>query len=378
MLDPVWMLELLRKEGVRFFTGVPDSLLKAFTACLADRVRPSEHVIAANEGAAVALAAGHHLASNRLPLVYLQNSGLGNLVNPLLSLADPEVYGLPMLLLIGWRGEPGTRDEPQHVKQGRVTLPLLDAMETPWRILPTGPESAAECVEWAARTAMESRRPVALAARNGIFAPYQATAPRRAERPMGREEAIQILVESLADDDLVVSTTGMISRELFEVRDARGEAKGRDFLCVGAMGHASSIAMGVALGQSARRVFCLDGDGAILMHMGSLAVQGQAAPANFKHIALNNGCHDSVGGQPTAALGASLTGVAQACGYRTLPPVKTSDALRKAAAQLRADQGPVFLEVLVARGARSDLGRPTSSPGENKQTFMRLIGSTDE
>jgi phosphonopyruvate decarboxylase len=181
----------------------------------------------------------------------------------------------------------------------------------------------------------------------------------------------------LADDDLVVSTTGMISRELFEVRNGRGEAKGRDFLCVGAMGHASSIAMGVALSQPARRVFCLDGDGAILMHMGSLAVQGQSAPAGFRHIALNNGCHDSVGGQPTAAFGASLTGVAQACGYRTLPAVKTSDALRKAAAELRADQGPAFLEVLVARGARSDLGRPTSSPTENKQTFMRLMGLAD-
>jgi len=192
---------------------------------------------------------------------------------------------------------------------------------------------------------------------------------------MSREAAIARLVEEIEPNAAVVSTTGMISRELFEIRQRRGDPPGRDFLTVGSMGHSSSIAYGVALQQPERPVYCFDGDGAILMHLGSAAVIGQFAPANFKHILLNNGCHDSVGGQPTVGFGVRFGEIAQGCGYRYLGPVRDESSLGAIMAELKKMEGPALLEVTVRRGARKDLGRPTSTPLENKAGFMRMLGT---
>lgn len=364
MLQPREVFEEFRKCGVDFVAGVPDSLLKDFCAYIADHVPNS--VIAANEGGAVALAAGHHLATGGLPMVYLQNSGLGNIINPLLSLADKEVYALPMVIVIGWRGEPGVHDEPQHRKQGRVMPAMLEAMEVPFRVLTTLAD-----VEWACSRAREGSGPVALVVRKGTFAPYAAE-ERTASLQMSREEAIEQIVAALDPDDAIVSTTGMISRELFEARKRRGEPS-RDFLTVGSMGHASAIACGVAAASSSRQVFCLDGDGAMLMHLGSVAVQGQIATANFKHIVLNNGSHDSVGGQPTVAFDVRLDEIARVCGYAVIETVSDRGAVAAAVKKLRGTAGPAFLEIRVRKGAREDLGRPTSSPAENKDAFIRFL-----
>jgi phosphonopyruvate decarboxylase len=363
----------LADEGGGFFAGVPDSLLKDFCAYVTDRAPAGQHVIAANEGAALALAAGHHLATGRTGIVYLQNSGLGNLINPLLSLADPEVSAIPVLLVIGWRGEPGGTDEPQHRKQGRVTVAMLGAMEVPWAILPDDWAEARPVVARMLQAARERPGPAALLVRPGVFAPYALRAAQPELGRMSREEAVRMILEQLEGGEIIVATTGLTSREVFEIRAARGSGHARDFLTVGAMGHASQIALGLALEKPARAVWCLDGDGAALMHLGSLAINGPSGARNFRHVILNNAAHDSVGGQPTAGGAVAFPQIAAACSYRWARRVESPEELARAIGELRATEGPALLEIRVKRGARKNLGRPTKSTGENKREFMAYV-----
>ena len=363
-----WLVAL----GVDFYAGVPDSLLKPVCFCMAD-CAGDKHVVAANEGAAVALACGYHLATGKVPLVYLQNSGQGNTINPLLSLAHRDVYSIPLLLLIGWRGEPGTKDEPQHVKQGKVTVSLLETMDIPHRVLAPEPEAARPCVDELLAIAAAESRPVALMVRNDTFEPYKPLDQPAGDFQMTREQAIEGIVSVLGETDAIVSTTGKISRELYEYRDRTGQGHQREFLTVGSMGHASQIAMGIALAKPDRQVFCLDGDGAMLMHMGAAAIVGAAGVTNFKHVILNNGVHDSVGGMATAGLRVSFTKIVKACGYTEAWRVERREDLAGKVKQLRSARGPALLEVMVQKGARADLGRPKTSPIENKTAFTEFL-----
>ena len=365
-------VEWLSALGVDFYTGVPDSLLKPVCFYLADHAG-DKHVVAANEGGGVALACGYHLATGKVPLVYLQNSGQGNTINPLISLADRDVYSIPLFLLIGWRGEPGTKDEPQHVKQGKVTVSLLDAMDIPHRVLLPEPEGARRCVDDLLEIAKTERRPVALMVRKDTFEPYKPSDPPADNFQMTREQAIETIVAALSETDAVVSTTGKISRELYDYRDRIGQGHQGEFLTVGSMGHASQIAMGIALAQPKRQVFCLDGDGAMLMHMGGAAIVGAAGLANFKHVILNNGVHDSVGGMATAGLQVSFTEIVKGCGYTEAWRVERREDLAERVGRLRSQRGPAMLEVMVQRGARADLGRPKTSPIENKTAFTDFL-----
>jgi|TARA_B100002003_G_C14119547_1_gene538407 phosphonopyruvate decarboxylase len=367
MLSCKAFFELLVKD-VGFFTGVPDSLLKDFCGYVADHAE--KHVIAANEGNAVGIAAGYHLASGKVPLVYMQNSGQGNAVNPLLSLADPKVYGIPMLLLVGWRGEPGVADEPQHVKQGEVTSAVFDAMGIAHAVLPDTMEDAAECVEKALASAQEHSAPYAILVKKGTFESYSGKASA-GSGSMTREEALRMIVDAIGDS-VVVSTTGKTSREVYELREAKGQDHAHDFLTVGSMGHASSITLGIALEQK-KQVYCLDGDGAFIMHMGSAAVIGAQSCKNFKHIVINNGAHDSVGGQPTAGADVALGAIAKDCGYVAIYTADDEKSLKDALSELALSEGPSFLEIRVKKGARSDLGRPTSTPADNKKAFMEFL-----
>jgi len=372
MLAPSFLFELLKEHGTTFFAGVPDSLLKDFCAYLTDHTTPVEHIIPANEGSAVALAAGHHLATGGIPLVYMQNSGLGNALNPLLSLADPEVYAIPMLLLIGWRGEPGVKDEPQHVKQGKVTPALLEAAGIPYAVL-SGEEAAARDQVRLAYEGMKAvQGPYALLVRKDTFSAHTLRSAPANTCLLSREEALKAVAALAEPRDIVVATTGMISRELHEDRTASGLGHARDFLTVGSMGHASQIALAIALHTPGRRIFCFDGDGAALMHLGGFATIGAQRPSNLVHIVFNNGAHDSVGGQPTAGFTVALTGIALSCGYVSACMVDSVEALASAVVQARSG-GPCLIEVRVRRGARKDLGRPTSSPVENKAALMREL-----
>jgi phosphonopyruvate decarboxylase len=375
MLSPAWFCDLLTSRGIDLFAGVPDSLLKDLCAYITDHVDPRRNVITGNEGMAVALAAGHHLATGSVGAVYMQNSGLGNAVNPLVSLVDPKVYAVPVLLLIGWRGEPGRKDEPQHVTQGAITLPLLETLRIPHEVLPEEPEPAEEAVDRAMVRLREGSAPVALVIRAGTFAAYHGDAVPVAPYALRREDAIRLVLDRIGTDGVIVSTTGKTSRELFELREQRGEGHERDFLTVGSMGHASQIALGLALARPELDVWCLDGDGAAIMHLGSLATVGQLAPANLRHIVINNGAHDSVGGQPTAAFGMDLPAIARACRYRSAACADDPTTIPEALDALRAAPGPSLLEIRVSAGAREDLARPTSTPVDNKHALMRLLAS---
>lgn len=374
MLSPKIFIESLAAKGVDFFAGVPDSLLKNVCAFISDTLDDRHNIIAANEGAAVGLAAGHYLATGHIPCVYMQNSGEGNAINPLASLTDKEVYGIPVLLVIGWRGEPGVHDEPQHVKQGKITLPLLDAMGIRHEILSQDETEFRSQLDGAVRHMSETGEAFAFIVRKNTFEPYTLQRHEVNEYSLSREEAIQKVAASLSAKDVIVSTTGMISRELFEYRTAQGQGHERDFLTVGSMGHASQIALGIALEKTDRRVWCFDGDGAALMHLGSVAIIADKAPENFVHVIFNNGAHDSVGGQPTVGLKVNLAGIAKAAGYKDAVSVTTAEDLGSALKALKTMRGPVLLEVRVHRGNRKDLGRPTTTPIQNRDALMEFMG----
>ncbi len=373
MLSPKIFIESLAAKGIDFFAGVPDSLLKNICAFISNTLDDRHNIIAANEGGAIGLAAGHYLATGHIPCVYMQNSGEGNAINPLASLTDKEVYNIPVLLVIGWRGEPGVHDEPQHVKQGKVTIPLLDAMGIRNEVLNQDESGFREQLDEAVRYMKETGEAFAFIVRKNTFEPYSLQRSEVNEYPLSREEAIQTVASSLGPKDVIVSTTGMISRELFEYRAAKGQGHERDFLTVGSMGHANQIALGIALERTDRKVWCFDGDGAALMHLGSMAIVADKAPANYVHVIFNNGAHDSVGGQPTVGLKVSLTDVAKAVGYKEAVLATTAEELTVALQRIKACDGPVLLEVRVHRGNRKDLGRPTTTPIQNRDALMSFL-----
>lgn len=373
MIDTSKFYEALKTRGIDFFTGVPDSLLKDICAYISDNAPSERHIIAANEGNSVGLAVGSYLASGKIPLVYMQNSGFGNTVNPLLSIADDDVYGIPMLLLIGWRGEPGVKDEPQHVKQGKVSEELLKAMQIPYNILDANSDIDS-ILNKAVGITLEKKKPYALLVRSESFEKYKLQKDSSSSYPLNREGAVKIVIDKLNASDIVVSTTGKTSREVFERRVALGQTHEKDFLTVGAMGHTASIALGIAIEKKDRNVICLDGDGSVLMHMGSLAINGLTnGLQNFKHIVINNGAHDSVGGQPTVGFQVNFPKIAEGCGYTFVESTSEIEDVKEKLKAILKHKGRGFLEIKVNKGAREDLGRPTKTPKENKLAFEQFL-----
>lgn len=376
MIRPEFFIEKLRENGIDCFAGVPDSLLKNICAYITDHCDAAHNIIAANEGAAVGIAAGHYLATVRPACVYMQNSGEGNVINPLASLTDPEVYNIPVLLLIGWRGRPGVHDEPQHVKQGKVTTGLLNTMGINYDVLSKEEEKAEKQIAKAVE-ALKKKDVYALVIEKDTFEDYKLQNVVKNDLTMSREEAVQTVAAALGEKDCIVSTTGMISRELFEYRTSMNQGHERDFLTVGSMGHASQIALGIAMAQPERRVWCFDGDGAAIMHMGSMAIVASKMPQNYVHVIFNNGAHDSVGGQPTVGLQIDLPAVAKAVGYKTAVSVTSKEELEEELSTLNSQVstvgGPVLLEIKVKKGNRKDLGRPTTTPVQNKEALMKFL-----
>ena len=366
--------KLVEIIGSDFYTGVPDSQLKALCNYLMHTygIDPKHHVIAANEGNCTALAAGYHLATGKVPVVYMQNSGEGNIINPLASLLNDKVYAIPAVFIVGWRGEPGVHDEPQHIYQGEVTVKLLDDMDIKSFIISkdtTEDELRAVMADF--RKLLENGKQVAFVVRKGAL----TDAPKveyKNDNKMIREEIIQHIVKATGEDP-IVSTTGKPSRELFETRAANGQSHKYDFLTVGSMGHTSSIALGVAINKPEQRIWCVDGDGAVLMHMGSMAVLGANAPKNVVHVVINNGAHETVGGMPTVAAKIDLVAIAKACGYPNAVCVDSFEALDRELEAAKSRNELSFIEVKCSIGARDDLGRPTTTALENKQNFMDYL-----
>lgn len=374
MISPKFFIDKLEEKNINFFTGVPDSLLKNICAYIEDNKDENHNIIAANEGAAMGLATGHYLATGEIPVVYMQNSGEGNIINPLASLTDKEVYNIPILLIIGWRGRPGVHDEPQHIKQGKVTLPLLETMEIKYTILSKDENEFTnqlnDVIEYMAKT----KESFAFIVEKDTFEDYKLQNNQQYENlEMSREEAIQIVADSLDENAVIVSTTGMISRELFEYRANSNQTHEKDFLTVGSMGHASQIALGIALEKSNHKIYCFDGDGAAIMHMGSMAIIGSKHPENYIHIIFNNGAHDSVGGQPTVGLQINIPEIARALNYKKVFSIKDRMSLKEVLNKINGEKGPIMLEIQVKKGNRKDLGRPTTTPIQNKEALMKFL-----
>ena len=373
MIRPQYFYDTLKSYGIDFYTGVPDSLLKSLCAYLTQNSESTKNIIAANEGGAIGLAAGHYLATKEIPVVYMQNSGIGNAVNPLLSLADEDVYRIPILLIVGWRGEPNIHDEPQHVKQGKITIPLFDTMGIKNEILATEEQDINAQIKRAVDYMQEKQTSYALIVKKGTFEKYKLSEKTEKYLELEREKAVQLVASALDNNSVVISTTGKISRELFEYREMKGENHEHDFLTVGSMGHSSQIAVGIALAQKDRKVYCFDGDGAVIMHMGSLGIVGNLAPENFYHILFNNGAHDTVGGQPTIGFNINFIQIAHHLGYKSVISVDNENALQSILHSLDTYEAPVFLEIKVRKGSRDDLGRPTTTPIQNKQSLMDFL-----
>ena len=365
---------LVRILNADFYTGVPDSQLKALCNYLMATygIDSRHHIIAANEGNCAALAAGYHLATGRIPVVYMQNSGEGNIINPVASLLNDQVYGIPVIFVIGWRGEPGIHDEPQHIYQGRVTVKLMEDMDIATFVI--GGETTDDEVS----RAMEAFRPLLAKGKNVAFIVRKGALTDAPEvdysngNTMLREEVIQHIVRASGEDP-IVCTTGKASRELFETRVANGQGHKYDFLTVGSMGHSSSIALGIAINKPGRRIWCVDGDGAALMHLGAMAVTGSVRPKNFIHIVINNGAHETVGGMPTVVAGIDLVAIARACGYPYAVSADNFDSLDRELELAKERSDLSLIEVKCAIGSRSDLGRPTTTALENKQSFMKHL-----
>ena len=366
--------KLVEIIGADFYTGVPDSQLKALCNYLMDTygISQKHHIIAANEGNCTALAAGYYLATGRIPIVYMQNSGEGNIINPAASLLNDKVYAIPMVFIIGWRGEPGVPDEPQHIYQGEVTLKLLEDMGI--RSFVISRDTKEEEVEEAMkefRLLLAAGKDVAFVIRKGgLF--YDGKTEYQNGYIMRREEIIRHIVK-VSGEDPIVSTTGKASRELFEIRSANGQEHKYDFLTVGSMGHSSTIALGIAINKQDKKVWCIDGDGAVLMHMGAMAVMGANKPKNVVHIVINNGSHETVGGMPTVAGWIDLVMIAKGCGYPYAVCVETFKELDVELEKAKVRNELSFLEIKCSIGARKDLGRPTTTALENKQKFMEYL-----
>jgi phosphonopyruvate decarboxylase len=368
----IW--NIFKKNNYKFFTGVPDSTFKAWMSFLDDNHGNGlDNIISSNECEAVAIASGYHLATNNVGVVYMQNSGFGKTINPITSLADSEVYSIPMLLMIGWRGEPGKKDEPQHKKMGRVMIPLLEALEIPYSFLPETTSEFEQLLQKISIFFKENKKPYALIVKKNIIEPFTSSKRKIVSYVLTREEALKIIIDSFNGDEIIVSTTGKTSRELFELRIARGE-KPRDFYTVGSMGCTSSIALGIAL-NSKKKTVVIDGDGALIMQLGALTTIGHYHPENLYHILIDNNAHESTGGQPTVSDSVNFKEICIGSGYNLVYHAFNRDDLKIALKNMFKEEGkgPMMLIIKVKKGSREDLGRPTTTPIQNKEFFMKSL-----
>lgn len=370
------VVDFVKIINKKFFTGVPDSQLRALCDYLMDTygIDSKHHVIAANEGNCTALACGYHLATGKVPVVYMQNSGQGNVVNPVCSLLNEKVYNVPVMFIVGWRGEPGVHDEPQHVFQGEITLKLLEDLGIEYFVIDK--ETTVDELKKVMKkfnALLKTGKNVSFVIKKGALE-YENKVEYKNSNVMKREDIIKHIV-NVSDTDPIVSTTGKASRELFEYREEKKQGHKYDFLTVGSMGHSSSIALGVALNKPKTKVWCIDGDGALLMHMGSLAVIGNIHPKNLVHVLINNGAHETVGGMPTVASNINFLKIAKSCGYKKVFSASTFEELDDVLVKAKESKVLTFIEVKSSIGARSDLGRPTTTAVENKESFMEYLSN---
>lgn len=365
------LLNQIENIGIKVIAGVPDSTLKQFCDGLQTHKGALKHYVTANEGAAVGLAVGAFLASGSPACIYMQNSGIGNIVNPLASLANDDVYGIPMLFIVGWRGEPGVKDEPQHVFQGKITCKLFDTLDVPYSVADkdTTDEQWQEILT-RAKTYLDKNLQFAIIVKKGTFEPDKEFVWKNGNT-LNRETVLGKLLQIIPREAYIISTTGKISRELYEQSNAQFGNHDNIFMTVGGMGHASMIAFGVAQEKKDKTIVCIDGDGAALMHMGALPFIASQAPENFRHIVINNQAHESVGAMPTGCQETSFAEVAKAAGYAYTERITDEEGLKQLENKLAGIKGPALYEIMVSLDSRKDLGRPKETAKENRDAFMK-------
>lgn len=373
MVNQQSLFEALDRLGVKFFTGVPDSLLNDFCLYMTNNIPDSRHVMAANEGNAIGIAAGSYMATGNIPLVYMQNSGIGNATNPLLSLTHNCVYGIPMILVIGWRGDPSINDHAQHKKQGELTPVLMKDMDIPYEILDND-DTVIEKFTWAVTKAKEISSPVALIAKKAILTQKEKKQQYPESILMNREEAISAVIDVFGEDAIYLGTTGRATREVHEQLKMHGIGEGHEWQNVGSMGHVSSVGLGLALACPDKKIVVFDGDAAAVMHMGALATNCRYKASNLIHIVLNNGVNESVGGQQSAGQLIDLTGVAKSCGYRNIGhAVENKEELQQVMRTLPGDDMPAFVDVHVRQGIRPDMPKLNIDHKAQKEALMKYI-----
>ena len=379
MIELKSFLEALKSAKINFVTGVPDSLLKDICAYISDNLPPHQHLIATNEGSAIGLAIGNYLATELVPLVYLQNSGIGNTINPLVSLADPSVYGIPILLMIGWRGEINNdiqiNDEPQHKTQGQITLAQLDLLKIPYEIINKDTRNIDELISKSVNKAKLRKGPVAIIVRKNSFEKYRISKSQinsDIDFPT-RKKVLEMIIKNIPKNIPIISTTGVASRELFEIRSELYNRFQTDFLTIGGMGHASQIAAGIAIAKKDRKILCIDGDGAALMHMGVFAINSDQE--NLIHILINNGVHDSVGGQPSKGQKLNFSRIAKEFGYKYSYRVNDINQINNLLIKVLGEIGSTFIEIICKPGFSKDLARPSNSPDQTKVDFIRFLSN---
>ena len=374
-LNPSKLYDAFIREGIDFFTGVPDSTLKYFCFYLDDHSKSSNHIITANEGNSIALAAGYHISTGKVPLVYMQNSGLGNAINPLTSLVGNDLFAIPMIVLVGWRGEPGKKDAIQHSKDGQMQLQLLETLGLSYTIIPSATKSLEIQIQDSIRLARATESPHVILVRKDTFEKYESSKSNKSNKHlMSREYALTKILQGIEPGSIIVSTTGKTSRELYEIRRELGKNDSIDLMLVGSMGHASSLSLGVALENNNRNVFCIDGDGSLIMHMGALSTIGKYSPSNFRHILLNNFSHDSVGGQESSSDIIDFDALSKAVSYNNYFEISDKSEFGKTFSNFQRALGPSFLQIPISKGSRVSLSRPDLTPYQNKKEFMDFLG----
>ncbi len=367
MINAKDFLQKLKEMNINYFSGVPDSTFKELTSEICEDSEVS-HRVAANECEAISLSSGYHLATGKVGISYMQNSGLGKTINPLTSLLSREVYSIPSILFIGHRGKPGEKDEPQHKMMGRVTIPLLEILEIPYKILPKEINDATKLIEDMKKLAKKTNYATAIIIEKGTFEKREKREIKQ-NLELSREESIKEIVDKLSENSVIISTTGRTSRELFEYRISKNQTPS-DFLTVGSMGCSSAIATEIAMQKPDKDIYCFDGDGAAIMQMGAFATIGNMSPKNFRHILFDNNSYDSTGGQKTISNSLNFEKIASACGYNYTNTVLNKTELNEELDKIKTISGPTLTVIKIKKGARKDLGRPTTTPLQNKEVFM--------
>ena len=366
MIEVKSLINLLKKNNSNFYTGVPDSVLKELSFALRNK-GTKNHIIATNEGSAVSLGIGNYLSTKKVPCIYMQNSGLSNALNPLISIAHEKVYSIPLILIIGWRGSPKIKDEPQHNVKGQITESLLKLLNINYTIIRTIADL--KKFDKQIKSAKKKNSIVACLIEQGTLEKTKQINKKKDFYKLDKELFLKTLLESLEKNTKIISSTGYNSRELMFLRNKYKIQNSRDFYMVGGMGHSSSVALGYSL-STKKKTICVDGDGSLLMHLGSIKTVGTFAKNNFKYILLNNNSHDSVGGQNTYADDINFKNLSKSLGFKKFYLIKNDRNLKKNIQKFLKDKNLCFLEVKVSNSKIKNLPRPTNLI-KIKKLFMK-------